>query len=214
MTQENPIARSDGGPPLEIVPFDAVHAQAFRDLNLDWIEKHFAVEALDRRHLHYPRESFIDTGGAILMAQIAGNTVGCCGLLKHDEDVYEVSKMAVAPPYQGKGIGRVLDSLVQLYGMAMVVLPVIAFVSLRKRIRYEGMSRRGALARYAAQVVMPILAYGGLFALALGVEAVAPVSLVEKGVRESFALAIVLGALVWLLSITIFALGLMFVPAG
>ena len=108
-----------------------------------------------------------------------------------------------------------MDSLVQLYGMAMVVLPVIAFVSLRKRIRYEGMSRRGALARYAAQVVMPILAYGGLFALALGVEAVAPVSLVEKRVRESFALAIVLGALVWLLSITIFALGLMFVrPPG
>jgi GNAT superfamily N-acetyltransferase len=108
MTQENSRARSDGGPPLQIVPFDAVHAQAFRDLNLDWIEKHFAVEALDRRHLHYPRESFIDTGGAILMAQIAGATVGCCGLLKHDEDVYEVSKMAVAPPYQGHGIGRVL----------------------------------------------------------------------------------------------------------
>ena len=106
-----------------------------------------------------------------------------------------------------------MDSLVQLYGMAMVVLPVVAFVSLRKRIRYEGMSRRGALARYAAQVAMPILAYGGLFALALGVEAVAPVSLVEKGVRESFALAIVLGVLVWLLSITIFALGLMFVAA-
>lgn len=108
MTQENSIARSGGGPPLEIVPFDAVHAQAFRDLNLDWIEKYFAVEELDRRHLTYPRESFIDTGGAILMAQVDGTVVGCCGLLKHDSQVFEVSKMAVAPSYQGRGIGRVL----------------------------------------------------------------------------------------------------------
>lgn len=107
-----------------------------------------------------------------------------------------------------------MESLVQLYGMAMVVLPVVAFVSLRKRICNEGMSRWGAIGRYAANVSMPILAYASLFALALGLEAVAPVSLVEQAIRENFVLAIVLGALVWLLGTTFFALRAIFLRPG
>jgi len=95
-------------PQLQIVPFGPAHAGAFCDLNLDWIEEFFAVEELDRRHLYFPRESFIDSGGAILMAQIGRSIIGCCGLLKHDEGVYEVSKMAVRRDYQGRGIGAEL----------------------------------------------------------------------------------------------------------
>jgi ribosomal protein S18 acetylase RimI-like enzyme len=95
-------------PKLRIIAFEPGHAVAFRVLNLDWIEEYFAVEALDRRHLDRPIESFIETGGAILMAELAGSIVGCCGLLKHGEDVYEVSKMAVAREYRSRGIGRVL----------------------------------------------------------------------------------------------------------
>jgi N-acetylglutamate synthase-like GNAT family acetyltransferase len=110
---------SHGRPQVQVVPFEAAHAPAFRDLNLDWIEKYFAVEELDRRHLTYPRESFIDTGGAILMAQVDGTVVGCCGLLKHDSQVFEVSKMAVAPSYQGRGIGRVLLAAVISHARAI-----------------------------------------------------------------------------------------------
>ena len=91
---------------LRIVPFEDSHARAFRDLNLEWIERYFAVEDLDRRHLDHPRASFLDTGGAILMAQLEGEIVGCCGLLRHDAHVYEVSKMAVSPACQGRGVGR------------------------------------------------------------------------------------------------------------
>ena len=99
---------------VRIVLFEDKHAQAFCALNLEWIESYFAVEDLDRVHLFRPRESFIDSGGAILMAELDdGSVVGCCGLLKHDEHVYEVSKMAVTRAYQGKGIGRkLLDELI------------------------------------------------------------------------------------------------------
>ena len=95
-------------PHLRIVAFEPAHAEAFRTLNLDWIEEYFAVEELDRLHLDSPRESFIDTGGAILMAELNGEIVGCCGLLRHVDGVYEVSKMAVKREYQGAGIGRKL----------------------------------------------------------------------------------------------------------
>jgi GNAT superfamily N-acetyltransferase len=93
---------------LGVVLFEDRHADAFRELNLDWIEEFFFVEDLDRTHLDYPRASFIDTGGAILVAVLDGTVVGCCGLLKHEEGVYEVSKMAVERRLRGSGIGRVL----------------------------------------------------------------------------------------------------------
>ncbi len=91
-----------------IVLFDDEHADAFRALNLDWIEEFFFVEDLDRRHLDHPRASFIDTGGAILVAELDGTVVGCCGLLRHEEGVYEVSKMAIERRLRGAGIGKIL----------------------------------------------------------------------------------------------------------
>ncbi len=93
---------------FNIVLFQDAHASAFRDLNLEWIEEFFFVEDLDRKHLDYPRASFIDTGGAILIAKLNGAVVGCCGLLKHEGGVYEVSKMAVDRQHRGAGIGTVL----------------------------------------------------------------------------------------------------------
>lgn len=93
---------------VRIVLFQDAHAGAFRELNLEWIEEFFFVEDLDRKHLDYPRASFIDTGGAILIAELNGAVVGCCGLLKHEGGVYEVSKMAVDRQLRGAGIGRVL----------------------------------------------------------------------------------------------------------
>ncbi|MGD2141560.1 MAG: GNAT family N-acetyltransferase [Burkholderiales bacterium] len=98
---------------LRIVAFTTAHAEAFRELNLDWIERYFVVEELDRRQLSSPREHFIDPGGAIFIAELDGVAVGCCGLLRHGKDVYEVSKMAVRDGYRGCGIGgKLLDVVI------------------------------------------------------------------------------------------------------
>lgn len=108
MAQDRKIRGHDQGSQPQIVAFGPGHEKAFRDLNLEWIEEYFAVEELDRRHLNFPHESFIDSGGAILIAQVGGIPVGCCGLLKHCADVYEVSKMAVSADCRGRGIGAEL----------------------------------------------------------------------------------------------------------
>lgn len=98
---------------LRVLAFEPCHEQAFRDLNLEWIEEFFAVEDLDRKHLGFPRESFIDTGGAIFMAELNGATVGCCGLLNHGDGVYEISKMAIRRGDRGNGIGsKLLDTVI------------------------------------------------------------------------------------------------------
>jgi len=88
--------------------FSPEYAAAFKELNLDWIERYFVVEPLDELLLSNPQEHFIDSGGQIVFAVQDDLVVGCCGIFKHTETVFEISKMAVRPALQGLGIGRVL----------------------------------------------------------------------------------------------------------
>lgn len=79
---------------------------AFRTLNEQWINHYFKVEAKDREILSDPRKTILAPGGQILLAIAAGLPVGCCALLPIGEGEFELSKLAVAPGRQGKGIGR------------------------------------------------------------------------------------------------------------
>jgi len=106
-----------------------------------------------------------------------------------------------------------MESVLQLYGLAMVILPVYAFVSLRNQLRHRILTKPAALLRYIGIVVAPIVGYAGVFGLALGIEALTPYSVVSEEAARSFVLAVVLGALVWLLGTSIFALSLLFVHA-
>lgn len=84
-------------------------ATAFRDLNLAWVEKYFAVEAEDRAQLEDPKTHILDKGGAILIADYRGEAVGTVGLVPaHDVGVLELIKMSARSDLQGKGIGRAL----------------------------------------------------------------------------------------------------------
>lgn len=82
------------------------HAAAFRALNEAWIEEHFTLEDEDRRQLADPVATYVDPGGAILIAEVDGEAVGCVALERADATRYELSKMAVAPALRGRGLGR------------------------------------------------------------------------------------------------------------
>jgi len=84
-------------------------AAAFRDLNLAWVEQYFTVEDEDRAQLNDPQVHILDKGGAILMAELAGEAVGTVGLVPgHDEDTLELIKMSARSDVKGQGIGRAL----------------------------------------------------------------------------------------------------------
>lgn len=106
-----------------------------------------------------------------------------------------------------------MDSVLQLYGLAMVILPVYGFVSLRKRIRFGRLAKSAALLRYAALVIAPIVLYAAIFILCIAVEEMTSWSPVSEEVARSFPLAIALGLLVWILGIVMFAFGLLSVRA-
>ena len=81
---------------------------AFRDINLEWIERFFSVEEKDREVLGNPRKYVLDPGGAILLAVDGAEPVGVVSLVVMGEGSVELSKMGVRPKAQGKGAGRML----------------------------------------------------------------------------------------------------------
>ncbi|HEX4952809.1 MAG TPA: bifunctional helix-turn-helix transcriptional regulator/GNAT family N-acetyltransferase [Thermoanaerobaculia bacterium] len=80
-------------------------AACFRALNLAWIEALFTPEEEDLRRLADPAGEIVGRGGEVLFAHQAGEVVGTCALLFEDQ-VAELSKMAIAPAWQGRGLGR------------------------------------------------------------------------------------------------------------
>lgn len=90
---------------LKIVPYEAAHREAFRQLNQAWITRYFRLEEADNRALNDPEGYIINKGGYIFMALWEGVVVGTCALIKIDESVFELAKMAVTDTVQGKGIG-------------------------------------------------------------------------------------------------------------
>jgi ribosomal protein S18 acetylase RimI-like enzyme len=81
---------------------------AFRDINLEWIERFFVVEDKDRETLGNPRKYILDPGGAILLAMDGDVAVGAVALIVMGGGSVELAKMGVRPAAQGRGAGRLL----------------------------------------------------------------------------------------------------------
>ncbi|HUV02169.1 MAG TPA: GNAT family N-acetyltransferase [Desulfobacteria bacterium] len=92
----------------KIVAFNAAYADDFKCLNLVWLERYFQVEPIDVEVLSNPGETIIKPGGMVFFALLDGAVVGTCALIRHTDDLFELSKMAVADSQQGKGIGTQL----------------------------------------------------------------------------------------------------------
>ena len=97
------------GYPVHIVAYRTEHAAAWCALNEDWLaEGGYSLEAKDKAVLGDPEGSVLSKGGAIFMAERAGEAVGCCSVMRMADGGYEVGKMAVTPAAVGLGIGWAL----------------------------------------------------------------------------------------------------------
>ena len=91
---------------IEIREFEDKWAADFARLNYEWIEKYFVVEKHDREILDDPQQFVIDRGGQIFMAIVSGLAAGTVAMIPSGEGVMELTKMAVAPEFQGMGIAN------------------------------------------------------------------------------------------------------------
>ncbi|MDO6433894.1 GNAT family N-acetyltransferase [Flavitalea sp. BT771] len=93
---------------VQMVDFEPRYAQAFRQLNEEWITTWFKMEEEDYHALDHPQEHILDGGGHIYIALYKGEPVGACAIIKMNDGGFELAKMGVSPKAKGKGIGWLL----------------------------------------------------------------------------------------------------------
>lgn len=94
---------------IRIVDFAPQWRADFARLNLEWLQRWFVVEAIDRAVLDDPETHLLADGGRVLFAVDAAQRALGTVALKHEGDgVYELTKMAVDSRLRGGGIGRLL----------------------------------------------------------------------------------------------------------
>jgi mannose-6-phosphate isomerase-like protein (cupin superfamily)/predicted GNAT family N-acyltransferase len=96
------------GDRIEIIPFAEELREPIRTLNLEWLERYFRVEEGDIVSLNDPLHEIIGKGGAVFYARYNGEIVGTASLMRLDDEVCELGKMAVTDRAQGRGIGAAL----------------------------------------------------------------------------------------------------------
>jgi GNAT superfamily N-acetyltransferase/extradiol dioxygenase family protein len=95
--------------PVTLRDFRSGDQPVFRQLNEEWISHYFTLEPADLKALDHPEEYILEPGGCILLAEVGGQVVGTCALIKMpDGRSYELAKMAVSPAAQGQQIGYLL----------------------------------------------------------------------------------------------------------
>ena len=86
--------------------FTKIDSEKFKSLNLEWLNRYFEVETIDKLVLNNPKTEIIDKGGFIFMIQKNSETIGTFAFIKKNEKIYEFSKMAIIPEERGKGYGN------------------------------------------------------------------------------------------------------------
>jgi N-acetylglutamate synthase-like GNAT family acetyltransferase len=93
---------------MEIISYEPRYVEDFKELNIAWLKKYFWVEPHDEEVLGNPEKYIIEPGGNIFFAKDGKKIIGCVALMKIEDGVFELTKMAVTPEYQGKKIGQKL----------------------------------------------------------------------------------------------------------
>lgn len=91
-----------------ILEYEPAYKKLFRDLNYEWLTKYFVVEEKDKQILENPEVEVLAKGGFIFFAEYENEIAGTVALIKHGENEFELSKMAVSEKFQGKQIGKCL----------------------------------------------------------------------------------------------------------
>jgi putative acetyltransferase len=95
---------------IEIFPFEDRFARAFKEMNLEWLDKYGLTESHDLQVLDDPRGTIIKPGGFIFLAMEEGIPVGSAALMKEGNKHFELAKMSVIPAMRGRGISKLLIS--------------------------------------------------------------------------------------------------------
>ena len=102
--------------------------RAFAELNIEWIKELHHVEPADQKMYDHP-EIYAANGNSIFAALIDDKVAGVVALKQDDDNEWELTKMAVSPDFQGRGIGRLLMEAVENHAREQMGLSRIYLIS-------------------------------------------------------------------------------------
>jgi len=92
----------------EIIPYKETYKEAFKTINVEWLEDMFVAEPYDLKVLSDPEKYILNRKGMIYFAVKEGNVVGTCAVMEIEEGIFELTKMGVLKSERGEGLGRIL----------------------------------------------------------------------------------------------------------
>ena len=93
---------------VEIIEYENKYQPDFYKLNIEWLDKYNLTESHDLMILDNPEDTIISKGGFIWLAKVGDKIVGSAALIKENNEIFELAKMAVADEFKGKGISKLL----------------------------------------------------------------------------------------------------------
>ena len=93
---------------MQIISWQDKYANEFKEMNLYWLKEFFWVEPHDEEVLGNPKKYIIDPGGMIFFVKNEDDIIGCVALMKMEDGIFELTKMAIKTAYRGNKIGQKL----------------------------------------------------------------------------------------------------------
>src|ERR1043166_5601499 len=93
---------------VEVARFRPELATHFESLNREWIEEYFEIEEADLAVFADPFKEIVEPGGQIFFVIADGKVVGTCAVVRLNDQVFELAKMAVSSEARGRGYGDLL----------------------------------------------------------------------------------------------------------
>ena len=93
---------------VEILEYRPEFRKHFERLNRAWLKRQFVIEKHDKQMLSDPEGTIIARGGAVLFARVERKIVGTCALIRHEDGIWELAKLAVDDSARERYVGTKL----------------------------------------------------------------------------------------------------------
>ena len=103
-----------------------------------------------------------------------------------------------------------IEWVLLLYWLSMLVVPIYTFITLLLRVKRGVMEKLRAIRYFACIVIIPVILYGLFFFVLVNLEEIAQINLITEGLARSFLVVIGTGLIIWLVTLIIFGVSLVF----
>jgi len=104
---------------IKIEEYKPAYKAKFKALNCAWLEKYFKVERNDEVILSDPKGQVLEKGGIVLFARLGNRVGGTVALIRHEYNVFELSRMAVEEKSRHHFVGTKLTMEIIMRAEAM-----------------------------------------------------------------------------------------------